>query len=453
MKILLVNPYIYDFTAYDLWLKPLGLLYIAAVLKNYTDAELYWLDVLDRFQEGAYPEGSRKAGKGRPDGRGKFYRQEVEKPAIYQTTPRSYARYGMPLDSFKKKLAQLPEVDIILVTSLMTYWIDGLTITVDMLAERFPSATIVVGGILPTLVPPEQLKQQVAAHYFIRGYGERQVLDFVKAQGVIVKEHPDLSHIDAIPFPAVEYLGSCDHLPLLTSRGCPFHCTYCASDLLNSAFVQRSPGEIIEEITSFHREYGTRDFAIFDDALLVNKGQRFLKVFREIAGKLGDASAVHFHTPNGLHVGEIDKAVAETFFASGFKMLRLSFESTRAEILDRSSGKVTVKQMEQAVANLTAAGYNAGDIGVYLLFGLPGQCVEDLEASLRFVKGLGVSPHLSFYSPVPGTVDFLQLQKTGVLSKPLNVYETNKHYFLYNKSDLSLEEIRYIQELTAQLQD
>ena len=57
MKILLVNPYIYDFTAYDLWLRPLGLLYIAAILKKYTDSELYWLDVLDRYQAVAAPLG------------------------------------------------------------------------------------------------------------------------------------------------------------------------------------------------------------------------------------------------------------------------------------------------------------------------------------------------------------------------------------------------------------
>lgn len=451
MRILLVNPYIYDFTAYDLWLKPLGLLYIASVLKKYTDAELVWLDVLDRFQEGAFPEGGKTVRKGKPDGRGKFYREVVESPPIYRDTSCDYARYGMPMESFEKKMSQLPEVDIILVTSLMTYWIDGLAVTVDALAKRFPAAKIVVGGILPTLVPLEQLKQQVRAHYFIRGYGERRILEFVEAQGVHVRPYPDFTDIDTIPWPAVEYLGSRDHLPLLTSRGCPFHCTYCASDLLNPAFAQRSAEKIIEEITVFHKQYGTRDFTIFDDALLVNKKNRFLKVFREIAGKLG--GAVHFHTPNGLHVGEIDQEVAETFYSCGFKMLRLSLESTRAEVLDKSSGKVTIEQMEQGVANLTAAGYNPEDIGVYLLFGLPGQRVEDLEVSLRFVKGLGVTPHLSFYSPVPGTADFEQLQRSGVLSEPLNLYETNKHYFLYNKSDLSHEDIRHIQELTARLQD
>ena len=50
MKILFINPYIYDFTAFDLWLKPLGLLYVAAAVRKYSNCEMYWIDVLDRFQ-------------------------------------------------------------------------------------------------------------------------------------------------------------------------------------------------------------------------------------------------------------------------------------------------------------------------------------------------------------------------------------------------------------------
>ncbi len=152
MKVLLVNPYIYDFTAFDFWLRPLGLLYIAAVLKKYTDCEIYWLDVLDRFQEGMPVKRSHA------DGSGKFHKEIVEKPAIYEKIPRNYSRYGIPFDIFKKKVEQLPQVDMILVTGLMTYWLDGVTVTIKALREKFPAAKVVMGGILPTLVPADQLK-------------------------------------------------------------------------------------------------------------------------------------------------------------------------------------------------------------------------------------------------------------------------------------------------------
>ena len=109
MKVLLVNPYIYDFTAFDLWLRPLGLLYLAAVIESYSDCQIYWLDLLDRFQE-PNPMDFKK------DGRGKFHKEIVEKPEIFKNIPRNYSRYGIPLSQFQDKLTQLPDIDIIFVT-------------------------------------------------------------------------------------------------------------------------------------------------------------------------------------------------------------------------------------------------------------------------------------------------------------------------------------------------
>jgi radical SAM superfamily enzyme YgiQ (UPF0313 family) len=188
---------------------------------------------------------------------------------------------------------------------------------------------------------------------------------------------------------------------------------------------------------------------VFDDALLVNKRNRFLKVFHNVSETL----KVHFHTPNGLHVSEIDRETAEVLFKCGFKTLRLSFESTTSEILSKSSNKVTIQQMVKAVKNLEVAGYERKDIAVYLLFGVPGQRLEQIAEDLEFVKSLGVTPHLSYFSPVPGTIDFINLQKNGVLAAPVNLYETNKIYFVYNKSNLSLEEIKSIKDQAAGLQN
>ncbi len=450
MKILLVNPYIYDFTAYDLWLRPLGLLYIASVLKTYTHCELYWLDTLNRFQECAFPPDDPAKKHSHSNGRGKFHREIVERPDKYKNVPRLYARYGIPLDTFHRKLDQIPDVDIILVTSLMTYWIDGVKTTLDILKEKFPSAKTVIGGILPSLVPADRLKHYIDADYFIKGYGETQILDIIKETGPGALRglpYPNLSDIDTIPFPAVEFLTNRDVLPLMTSRGCPYRCTYCASNLLNNGFLERRPEKILEEIHFMFETYGTKHFVIFDDALLINKDRRFFNVFREVAETLD----VRFHTPNGLHVGEIDRETADIFFQSGFKTLRLSFESTSEELLSRSSGKVTVNQMVGAVENLEAAGYERKNLGVYLLYGVYRQKLKEIEAALDFVGDLGLAPNLAYYSPVPGTVDFLGLQKAGVLSTPVDLYETNKIYFVYEKSGFSPEEIGSIKEKASSI--
>ncbi|MGE5340514.1 MAG: B12-binding domain-containing radical SAM protein [Candidatus Omnitrophota bacterium] len=447
MRILLVNPYIYDFTAFDLWLRPLGLLYIASVLRRYTDAELYWLDALDRFQENAFPPGESVTQYTQANGQGKYHRETVERPQIYADIPRTYARYGIPLPAFLDKRDAIPEVDLILMTSLMTYWIDGVRLTLETLKSRFPRAKVVVGGILPTLIPHDLLRCYVNADYWVHGYGEEEILTIIQAENGRVYPHPDLTRIDHIPEPAVDFLSNRDILPLMTSRGCPFQCTYCASNRLNPHFIEREPQAVYEDIYRHHEMYGTRHFIIFDDALLINKRRRFLTVFQKVKDHLN----VHFHTPNGLHAGEIDRETAETMFASGFKTLRLSFESTREEILARSSNKVSVRQMIQAVENLEAAGYQRRELDVYLLFGFPGQRVDDIREALDFVGDLGVNPHLSFYSPVPGTQDFIRMQESGVLSTPVNLYETNKIYFLYHKSGLNREAIAHLKNMANRM--
>ncbi|MEN8221917.1 MAG: B12-binding domain-containing radical SAM protein [Acidobacteriota bacterium] len=439
MKVLFVNPYIYDFTAFDLWLRPVGNLYLAAIVEKYTNADIYWIDTLDRFQD----DPAIKTGL---YGKGKFHRSPVEKPPVYKDIPRTYARYGIPVDSFRKKLENLDEVDFIFVTTLMTYWIDGVNFTVKELKKRFKNARIVIGGILPSLIG-KTINEYIDADIFISGYGEDQILDLLSSHGAVINSRPDFSDIDNIPFPLNRFLSNKKVLPLLTSRGCPYKCTYCASHILNKNFIQRSPEKIIEEIFFMNKNFGTEDFVIFDDAFLINKENRFFPVFENVSKSIN----IRFHTPNGIHAGEIDKNTAIVLYRSGFKTIRLSFESTDESILKLSSDKVSIDQMKIAVENLVNAGYKRNNIECYILFGLPGQSSKMLENSLLFTKELGILPRLSFFSPVPGTLEFNKLRAEGLLLEKDFLHRTNKLFFLYKYSGLNESEIKYFKDLTRDI--
>ena len=439
MKVLFVNPYIYDFTAFDLWLRPLGNLYLASVVEKYSDAEVFWIDALDRFQDA-------KAVKSTPYGTGKYHRVIVEKPAVYKDIPRNYSRYGIPIDSFRVKLNSLEGIDIVFVTTLMTYWIDGVNFTIREVRKRFPDAAVVVGGILPT-VTGDTVKTHVDGDIFISGYGEERILKLLETYGAVVNEHPDFSNPDNIPFPLNRFLASKKTLPLLTSRGCPYRCTYCASHILNPKFTQRSPESIVSEIRQMNRNYGTRDFIIFDDAFLINKAHRFFPVFNNFKNDDG----IRFHTPNGIHAGEIDRDTAQLFFDAGFRTIRLSFESTGKRILKKSADKINVSQMEDAVENLLAAGYRRSDIECYILFGLPAQSKAELTDSLNFVRKLGILPRLSYFSPVPGTPEFNNLRSKGLLLENDYLYRTNKLYFIHTYSGLSGPDIDHFRMLTREI--
>jgi len=131
-NILLINPWIYDFTAYDFWLKPLGLLYIASILKKHPGFRLHFIDCLDRY----HPLFKKKL-RTKPDGRGHFLKEEVPKPAVLKEVPRKFSRYGIPFEIFLHELGRLPSPDLVLITCTMTYWYPGVQIVVELIRKSF----------------------------------------------------------------------------------------------------------------------------------------------------------------------------------------------------------------------------------------------------------------------------------------------------------------------------
>jgi hypothetical protein len=89
--------------------------------------------------------------------------------------------------------------------------------------------------------------------------------------------------------------------------------------------------------------------------------------------------------------------------AAGFKTLRLSLESIDPKVAGASSGKVARGEYAAAVRNLLAAGYSQKDCETYILLGLPGQSVDSVEDTIKFVLGSGGTPKLAEFSPIPGT--------------------------------------------------
>jgi hypothetical protein len=148
--LLLINPWIYDFSAFDLWMKPIGLLYLAAHLRQ-NGYRIHLIDCLDRHN----PELLRRQGiqspKNRQYGIGKFHRERLPKPAIFKEIPANYCRYGLPEDIFLKMFDAIPQPDAVLVTSMMTYWYSGVFWAIEVAKERFPRIPVILGGVYATL--------------------------------------------------------------------------------------------------------------------------------------------------------------------------------------------------------------------------------------------------------------------------------------------------------------
>lgn len=113
--------------------------------------------------------------------------------------------------------------------------------------------------------------------------------------------------------------------------------------------------------------------------------------------------AVRFHTLNGLHARAITPDLASLMRRAGLAQVRLSLETVDAARQQSTGAKVTTGDLERAVACLKAAGYGPAGLRAYLLAGLPGQPLAEVEAGVRLVHGLGVQAELTLFSPIPGT--------------------------------------------------
>ncbi|MBU4001815.1 MAG: B12-binding domain-containing radical SAM protein [Proteobacteria bacterium] len=393
--VLLINPWIHDFAAYDVWAKPMGLLMLGAILRLH-GIQVSYIDCLDRFHAKA-----RATDPFLRNGRGPYLKTPLENPKGLEDIDRRFSRYGIRPDWLTQDLKNIAPPDLILVTSLMTYWYPGTIETIQILKKVFPRIPVILGGIYPTLFP-DHAQKTCGADRVVSGPGTQGLLKWIQEYtGYRIEPAFDPEDLNTFPYPAFDLQTRVSYVPLLTSLGCPFSCAYCASPILNPKHLRRNPEAVVKEILHWHGEYGVKDFVFYDDALLVNPERH---IFPMLKGVLDAGIQVRFHTPNAVHAREVTREMALLMKASGFHTLRLGVEtgdfSNRSKDLDQ---KLTLKEFKSAVQSLQSAGFSKSQVGAYLLTGLPEESEKEVALSIDMVKNQGLTPVLAYYTPLPGT--------------------------------------------------
>jgi radical SAM superfamily enzyme YgiQ (UPF0313 family) len=408
--VLLINPWITDFAAYNFWIKPLGLLNITGFLRK-NGFRVTLIDCLDFCI------------KRKKYGDGKFLKTKIDKPHSLKFVPRNYSQYGIPEEMLLKRFSMLEEnPDIIGITSGMTYWYPGAFKIIEITKEFFKNVPIILGGVYATLCHTHAKKHSGVDIVFnereesevlrlisdLTGF-ETGLFEFRNPQSLPVRQAGAIRNEN---YPAFDLYSQLDYVCISTSKGCPFTCTYCASPFLNKGFSRKAPPRVVDEINYWTSKYGVRNIAFYDDALLIDPSRHFVPIMKEVMKR---GIRCNFHTPNALHVREISKEVADLLFCGGFKTIRLGFETSDEATQIETGGKVDNQEFRVAIKNLKRAGYSGEEIGVYLMVGLPGQRVGEVEEGIAFVKESGANPILVEYSPIPHTPLFEKAKKMSPL--------------------------------------
>ena len=387
-RLLLFQPPIYDFALFDLFLKPYGLLRLGRWFEE-SGYDVIFLNGLD-YKE---PATNKVLGIPRrlPNGTGKFPRMRAPLPEGVESE-RYFGRYGVLPETLKKKMQEI-KPDLIFITSGMTYWYRGVLEAVKLSKEVYPDVPVVTGGIYASLMP-EHCKTQTYSDYVVSG----NTISDIKT---ILSDHslPEPSGgIPSAPLMIEEVWKDAGVIRL--NEGCPFHCDYCASDLLSTGFISGNAETAFETLTEMHERFDTGNFAFYDDALLINSNQS-INPFLELVIK--NELPVKFYLPNAVHLQFLDKETAKLMKRAGFQEIRLGYESSSTRFHSRYDDKFPADDLHRVVETLKKVGFTSRSITAYVLGGLPEQPFRDVERSIMAASSTGIKVSLAEYSPVPGT--------------------------------------------------
>ncbi len=395
-KILLVNPPIYDFAAYDFWLKPYGLLSVAGYLRGKADFKLF--DYLNRMHPFSARERQLESDQW---GRGRFYCERVPNPACLEAIPRYFRRFGLPRSMFEGFAAKEGPFDFVFVQTTMTYWYKGIEEVIEDIRKACPQAKIVLGGNYVTLCSSHA--EKLGADFLVRTNEMEPLWKYLRIS-------PDLNQ------PALwEVYKKLNVGVLKLTEGCPFKCTYCSVPNVYSQFKTRPLERSLAELKLLCR-LGVENIAFYDDALLFEAEKVFIPFLNEVVKR---NIKVNFHSPNALNVRFITSQLAELMVRAGFKTFYLGFESASQQWQKRTGSKVFSDELAKAVQYLTSAGAEPANITAYQILGHPHIDIQQLEASMRFVNSLGIRGMLADFSPIPGTPDGEYCRRWVDMDEPL----------------------------------
>ncbi|HEX6739328.1 MAG TPA: radical SAM protein [Vicinamibacteria bacterium] len=229
----------------------------------------------------------------------------------------------------------------------------------------------------------------------------------VDGRTVRTAPRPFLRDLDALPFPAWDLVDVESYrrvwrerhgyfsMNLATTRGCPYHCNWCAKPIYGQRYAVRSPENVAEEMAWLKRTYAPDHLSFVDDIFGLKPGwvERFAE---EVQAR--DAG-LPFRCLSRVDL--LSPAVVRALRDAGCRMVWVGAESGSQKILDAMEKGTRVEQIREATRRLHEAGLG---VGFFLQFGYPGETREDIEQTMDLVRECRPDDiGISVAYPLPGT--------------------------------------------------
>lgn len=236
-------------------------------------------------------------------------------------------------------------------------------------------------------------------------------------------ERPAVANLDALPFPAYKYfkmdrysslqpaIDSIERgksFSMMTSRGCPYRCTFCSQSVMAEKWRARSPENVVAEWRHLVDEWGAQEIGILDDS--ANIDRKRLRALSELLIKEG-LNHVPWIMINGIRANLADEDLLGLMKQAGCKRVAFGVETGDEDILDSIDKRVTHEQIRQAFKNAKKVGLET--VGFFII-GLPGDTAETMEKTIRFACELDpLVANFSMMTPYPGTKVWEQVHRNG----------------------------------------
>jgi radical SAM superfamily enzyme YgiQ (UPF0313 family) len=440
MKILFIDPPFHRFMDFYRFYYPLGLAYMAAVLKK----EGHEVLIYDAEHS--------------PD----------SKSHTWKETLSSYDDYTRALDNehhpvwqeLKDILAEFnPDVAGISMLSVKV----PSSLKVAAICKQFnEKITVIVGADHPTVFPDHTLRDP-NIDVVVRGEGEATISELVyaiehqtslnqvkgicfKDQGVVVHTPPRelIADLDSLPFPDISALmhsetyRPLDFGAIMGSRGCPYACTFCGVYTIWSRKVRfRSVANVMSVIRWLHKQYGTNFFSFRDASFTIDR-QRIIELCNCLIKEDLNLKWECTTRPDLL-----DEELLMLLLQSGCTNIRLGVESGSEKMLKAMKKNIDLNDVRKAAKLL-----NRHHVywSAYFLFGTPRETKETIRETVDFINEIDPSfVTLSRFTPIPGTELYLELEHAGLINPGINWgLEGNQRFstnYIYNITNDEFETI------------